>query len=93
MKRDRNKVTTPVVNKSFKWDYEHLKELSGQGKIYVCLNIDREIIELNADPQDMSSDEDDEPLPPPLSLRETTRSGTLTSSLNNEQSSSLDQYN
>ena len=39
----------------------------------------------------MSSDEDDEP--PPLSLRETTRSGTLASSLNNEQSSSMDQYN
>ena len=64
MKRDRNKVTTPVVNKSFKWNYKHLKELSGQGKIYVRLNIDREIIELNPDPQDMSSDEDDERLPP-----------------------------
>ena len=93
MKRDRNKVTTPVVNKSFKWNYKHLKELSGQGKIYVRLNIDREIIELNPDPQDMSTDEDDEQLPPPLSLRETTRSGTVASSLNNEQSSSLDQYN
>ena len=61
--------------------------------MYVRLNIDREIIELNPDPQDMSSDEDDERLPPPLSLRETTRSGTVASSLNNEQSSSLDQYN
>ena len=31
VKRDRNKVTTPVVNESLKWDYKHLKQLCGQG--------------------------------------------------------------
>ena len=92
MKRDRNKVTTPVVNKSFIWDYKHLKELSGQGKTYVRLNIDREIIELDPDAQEIFSSEDDEPLPPPLSLSYTTSNATLASSSNDKQGGLLDQH-
>ncbi len=62
VKRDRNVVTTPVVNKSLKWEYKNLKELCGQGKIYVRLNIDRECVELNPESQAISSSEDDEAL-------------------------------
>ena len=60
VKRDRNKVTTPVVNESLKWDYKHLKQLCGQGKIYVRLNISRECIDMTTDSQSISSDEDED---------------------------------
>ena len=50
VKRERNKVTTPVVNKSLEWNYKHVKELCGQGKLYVRLNVLREVIEACDEP-------------------------------------------
>ena len=50
VKRERSKVTTPVVNKSLEWNYKHLKELCGQGKLYVRLNVLREVIEACDEP-------------------------------------------
>lgn len=95
VKRDRNKVTTPVVSKSLKWDYKHLKELCGQGKIYVRLNIARECIEVNPESQSISSGEDDEDLMLPAFSSSNTSRGTSssmsaaiktsTNSLSNEQ--------
>ena len=45
VKRERNKVTTSVVRKYLEWKYKQVKELCGQGKLYVRLNILREVIE------------------------------------------------
>ena len=45
VKRERNKISTPIVKESFKWDYKHIKQLCGQGKLYICLNIPKECIE------------------------------------------------
>ena len=50
VKRERNKVTTPLVNKSLEWNYKHVKELCGQGKLYVRLNVLREVIEACDEP-------------------------------------------
>ena len=43
-------MTTPIVNKSLEWNYKHLKELCGQGKLYVRLNVLREVIEACDEP-------------------------------------------
>ena len=47
VKRERNKVTTPVVSKSLEWNYKHVKELCGQGKLYVRLNVPRGALIMN----------------------------------------------
>ena len=47
VKRERNLVVTPVVKPTHKWDYKQLRELCGQGKLYVRLNIPREALELS----------------------------------------------
>ena len=45
VKRERNRVVTPVVKPSHKWDFKQIKELCGQGKLYVRLNVPREALE------------------------------------------------
>lgn len=37
VKRDRNKIITPCVEKDFKWNFAQIKRLVGQGKLYVRL--------------------------------------------------------
>lgn len=64
VKRDRNKIITPVVNKSMTWDFKHIKELCGQGKLYVRLNVRQESLqilsvnEVSSDDEDTKSDEE-----------------------------------
>ena len=50
VKRERNNVTTPVVSKSLEWNYKQVRELCGQGKLYIRLNVPRECIELTMEP-------------------------------------------
>jgi hypothetical protein len=49
VKRERNRVVTPVVKATHKWDFKQVKELCGQGKLYVRLNVPREALEITAD--------------------------------------------
>lgn len=63
VKRERNKVTTPVVGKSLEWNYKHVKELCGQGKLYIRLNVLKEVIEACDEPSPIvTKGEDDEDL-------------------------------
>lgn len=57
VKRDRNKITTPVVNKAMSWDFKHIKELCGQGKLYIRLNVPKESVE-TIESNDASEGED-----------------------------------
>ena len=50
VKRERNTITTPVVKNSHKWDFQQVKELCGQGKLYVRLNVDAEALEVSKEP-------------------------------------------
>ena len=70
VKRERNKVTTPVVNKSLEWNYKHVKELYGQGKLYIRLNVLREIIDACEEPSPTGTkdDDDDDLMRSPFSL-------------------------
>ena len=47
VKRERNTITTPVVKNSHKWDFQQVKELCGQGKLYVRLNVDAEALKVS----------------------------------------------
>ena len=77
VKRDRNKITTPVVSKTLMWDYKHIKELCGQGKLYVRLNTPKECIEKVTVTSDASDDEeskcDEELMRPALSAKPAKR--------------------
>ena len=43
VKRDHNTICTPVV-KGHNWDYAHVKHLCGAGKLYVRLNISKDVL-------------------------------------------------
>ena len=45
VKRERNRLIIPLVPPTMQWDYKHIKELCGQGKLYVRLNVPKELIE------------------------------------------------
>jgi hypothetical protein len=38
VKVTRKQVTTPAVKKEHKWDYQQVKSITGQGKLYIRLN-------------------------------------------------------
>ena len=42
MKREKNVVTLPVVKTGHKWDFAHVKNLCGQGRLYVRLNVSKD---------------------------------------------------
>ena len=44
VKRDRNIISTPVVRKQHRWDFVHVKQLFGNGHLYVRLVTCRENI-------------------------------------------------
>jgi hypothetical protein len=46
VKRERNIIITPVVKLSHKSDFQQVKELCGQGKLYIRLNVSREALEM-----------------------------------------------
>ena len=46
VKRERNRVVTPVVNVTHTLDFIQVKELCGQGKLNVCLNVPCEALEM-----------------------------------------------
>ena len=37
VKRDRNKISLPVTQPGFLWNFASLKSLTGQGKLYLCV--------------------------------------------------------
>ena len=41
VKREKNVVTLPVVKTGHKWDFAHVKNLCGQGRLYVKLNVSK----------------------------------------------------
>ena len=43
-RRERNSITTPLVKPDHQWDFKHVKHLCGQGKLYVRLNVSKEIL-------------------------------------------------
>lgn len=62
--RERNTILTPLEKENHLWDYAHVKHLCGAGKLYVRLNICKNVI------SDTSSDDSDSTslpvmLPPP----------------------------
>ncbi|XP_068734773.1 uncharacterized protein [Montipora capricornis] len=42
VKREKNVVTLPVVKAGHKWDFAHVKNLCGQGRLYVKLNVSKD---------------------------------------------------
>ena len=67
VKRERNTILTPLGKENHLWDYAHVKHLCGAGKLYVRLNICKNVI------SDTSSDDSDStslpvmlPPPPPM---------------------------
>ena len=42
VKREKNAVTLPVVKTGHKWDFAHVKNLCGQGRLYVKLNVSKD---------------------------------------------------
>ena len=49
VKRERNTIVMPVVKSSHRWDFQQVKELCGQVKLYVRLNVDAEALEISED--------------------------------------------
>jgi len=76
VKRERNTIVTPVVKENHTWDYAHVKHLCGAGKLYVRLNISKDVIGCASDDSDSSlptmlSTTNDRPIcsastPPPI---------------------------
>ena len=60
MKRDRNTILKPCVEEEFQWDFQSIKRLSGQGKLYVALKLPLSIV------NNQSDDSDDVDLEPAL---------------------------
>ena len=46
VKRDRSKICSPAVEKNFKWNFDQVKKLFGQGKLYVRLLTDVDELKL-----------------------------------------------
>ena len=57
VKRERNLVVIPVAKPTHKWDFKQLRELCGQGKLYVRLNIPREALELSEEKPSTQAEE------------------------------------
>ena len=45
VKRDKNTMSYPAVKSGYKWDFSHVKNLCGQGRLYVRLNVPRSVVE------------------------------------------------
>ena len=56
VRRERNSITTPVVNPGHHCDFKHVKHLCGQGELYVRLNVIKDIL---ADKDEIEGDSDD----------------------------------
>ena len=65
VKRERNTILTPVVKEHHLWDYAHVKHLCGAGKLYVRLNICKDVI-LGTSSDDSDSTSLPVMLPPPI---------------------------
>lgn len=79
VKRERNTILSPVVKENHSWDYAHVKHLCGAGKLYVRLNINKDVIGGTCTP---TSDDSDSTLPamlPPSSYKPTCSANTTTS--------------
>ena len=57
VKRDRNKLSCQLTHPGFKWDFQSLKSLWGQGKLYCRVNCRNLVGEKVEDDKDTSSDE------------------------------------
>ena len=69
VRRDRNTISTPVVKEGHTWDCAHVKHLCGAGKLYVRLNVSKDIIMEKDDGSDIE-------LPPAFILDEPTGPST-----------------
>ena len=54
IRRERN-ITTPIVKAEHQWDFNHVKQLCGQGKLYVRLKVIKDILTDN----EKAADSDD----------------------------------
>ena len=79
VKRDRSKLSCPLTHPGFKWDFQSLKSLWGQGKLYCRIKVDCKNLvgEKVEDDKDTSSDEpstlvsfQNEPQPGPSSVQD-----------------------
>ena len=61
VKRERNSIVTPVVKENHSWDYAHVKHLCGAGKLYVRLNVSKDVI--SKDMAGATSDDSDSSIP------------------------------
>ena len=56
VKRERNTILTPVVKENHLWDYAHVKHLCGAWKLYVRLDICKDVISVtSSDDSDITS--------------------------------------
>ena len=52
VRRERNTITTPIVKSEHQWDFKHVKQLCEQGKLYVRLNVIKDILTDNEKAED-----------------------------------------
>ena len=77
VKRERNTILTPLEKENHLWDYAHVKHLCGAGKLYVRLNICKNVI------SDTSSDDSDSTsLPAKMHTNHSVRATAVTLWLN-----------
>lgn len=58
VRRERNSITTPLVKAGHQWDFKHVKHLCGQGKLYVRLNVSKDILVGGEETEEEDSFED-----------------------------------
>ena len=44
VKRERNTVSKPIIKENHKWGFKHVKNLYGNGRLYVRLNLNSELV-------------------------------------------------
>lgn len=71
VKRERNTILTPLEKENNLWEYAHVKHLCGAGKLYVKLNICKDVI------SDTSSDDSDSTSLPVMLTLSSLVSGSL----------------
>ena len=79
-RRERNSITTPIVKPDHHWDFKHVKHLCGQGKLYVRLNVSKEILvgseETDEEPEKEEAASNVGPTPPIINITDDQEQST-----------------
>ena len=80
VRRERNSITTPLVKPDHQWDFKHVKHLCGQGKLYVRLNVSKDILvgseETDEEPEKEEAASNVGPTPPIINITDDQEQST-----------------